>query len=117
VFQFNAGEQNMPSCVRSFNIVSGSPKPNGNSATMYTTCTASQNNQAQWSTGDKDVTYTVTLPDAVWTPPTGSTNTFTVSKGSPSGIYTVKTGAANGLSAYTIEPSTEADPPEVMIDS
>src|SRR5258706_1800849 len=107
----------MPSCVRSFNIVSGSPNPNGASATMYTTCTSNQNNQAQWSTGDNTETYTVTLPDNVWTPPTGATNTFSVSKGSPSGTYTVKTTAPNGSSAYTIAPSETADPPEVMIVS
>src|SRR5258708_8029118 len=102
----------MPSCVRSINITGGTPSPNGNGATMYTTCTANQNNQAEWSTQD-DETYTVTLPDAVWTPPSGATNTFDVSKGSPSGTYTVKTDASNGLSAYTIEPSLTADPPEV----
>jgi hypothetical protein len=107
----------MPNCVRPFNIVNGTPSPNGNSATMYITCTSSHNNQAQWSTNDNDETYTVTLPDNVWTPPTGATNTFEVSKGSPSGTYTVKTAAPNGLSSYTIEPSDEADPPEVMIDS
>ncbi|HWZ32978.1 MAG TPA: hypothetical protein VNX18_16670 [Bryobacteraceae bacterium] len=108
----------MPSCVRSINIVNGTPNPNAASATMYITCTASHNNQAQWSTGDQDVTYTVTLPSNAWTPPTGGSLTFSVVKGTPSGIYTIKSDAPNGSSAYTITPaSITADPPSVMIDS
>jgi hypothetical protein len=108
----------MPSCVRSFNIVKGCPNPDGTSATMYITCTPSHNNQAQWSTQDSDVTYSVTLPSNAWTPPTGGSLTFSVVKGTPSGIYTIKSNAPNGESDYAISPAcTTAEPPSVMIDS
>jgi len=107
----------MPSCVRSFNIVSGSPNPNGTAAVLYTTCTSSHNNQAQWSTNDDSTTYTVTLPTDTFSPPSGSTNTFSVSKNNPSGVYTVLSTATDGSHGYTISPSLSADPPTVEIDS
>jgi hypothetical protein len=85
---------------------------------MYITCTASHNNQAAWSTNDENQTYTVTLPSNVWSPPTGGSLTFSVSKGSPSGTYTILSTAPLGSSGYAISPpSIAADPPSVMVDS
>ena len=97
----------------SIRIANNNPTPNGNAAVLSITEANGNPNQATWTANDR--AYQVTLPAAVWAPPSGGSLNFTVQRGQTSGVYTLQLDAPTGLQSYAIA-TTAGDPaPKVLV--
>ena len=103
----------MPTGPLSIRIANSNPTPNGNAAVMSISGANGNPSQATWTANDR--AYQITLPAAVWAPPSGGSLSFTVQQGQTSGVYTLQLDAPTGLQGYYIA-TTAGDPaPKVLI--
>ena len=97
----------------SIRIANNNPTPNGNAAVLSITAANGNPNQATWTANDR--AYQITLPAAVWSPPSGASLSFTLAQGATSGVYTLQLDAPTGLQSYAIA-TTAGDPaPKVLV--